>query len=250
MNTIQFFLTPAAGKQLIADALSAREDIKAALREHTVVIVAGSTNGYVAQSLLQSIGQAEDFCRGAFYRGLLKPDTAKASRPAYGSDIVIRRGEWIKGQNIFDCAGELKQEDIILKGANAVHLASGEAGVLAGNPTSGTIGPIYSAVMGRRVKLVLPVGVEKRVEEPIAQLARLNNGQGAAGCRLCPAPGEVYTELDAIRDLCGAEAHITAGGGVCGYEGGCLFTCTGTKEQLDNCREQMKRIAGTPAFEI
>ena len=42
MTAIQVFLTPAAGKRLIARALANRPDVQCAAREHTVVIVAVS----------------------------------------------------------------------------------------------------------------------------------------------------------------------------------------------------------------
>ncbi len=42
----QFLITPAAGKRLIGKALATHSSISDALKNGTVVIVAGTTNGY------------------------------------------------------------------------------------------------------------------------------------------------------------------------------------------------------------
>ncbi|MGD0953116.1 MAG: hypothetical protein ABR985_12115 [Methanotrichaceae archaeon] len=69
----QFVLTPAAGKRLIAKALVAHPAIQTALKSGTVAIIAGTTNGYVAEEILASIGQSEGFSRRRFFRGIILP---------------------------------------------------------------------------------------------------------------------------------------------------------------------------------
>ena len=49
----QVFFSVAAGKQLIAEGLASRADIQEALREHTVVVIMGTTNGCLAEELLK-----------------------------------------------------------------------------------------------------------------------------------------------------------------------------------------------------
>lgn len=249
MPTMQLFLPPAAGKRLIARAITARSDVQQAVREHTVVVVAGSTNGYLAESLLHEIG-VQDFEPRGFYRGLLKPARAVQSVTPRDEDVVIVRGEWQRGATIYDVADRLGARDLIFKGANAVHLATRTAGVMIGNPTSGTMGAIAAAVYGRRVRLIHPVGVEKRVEEPVWKLALLCDGPGGAGLRMCPTVGEIYTELDALQELCGVRARILAAGGVAGYEGGCYFLCEGTAEEIAQCRAVARDLSGTPLYAL
>ena len=60
----QFVLTPAAGKRLIAKALALHPAILKALRSHTIVIIAGTTNGYIAEEILLALGQEESFSKG------------------------------------------------------------------------------------------------------------------------------------------------------------------------------------------
>lgn len=249
MTAIQVFLTPAAGKRLIARALANRPDVQCAAREHTVVIVEGSTNSYLAAELLKTLGDDCFELRG-FYRGLLKPAKAQRTVKPRDEDVVICKGVLEKGKTIFDAAEQLGPQDMIFKGANAVCLADGTAGVIIGNPTSGTVAPIAAAVLGRRTRLIHPVGVEKRVEEPIHALAEICNRAGCAGFRLYPSPGRAYTELDALREMCGVQAHIMAGGGVGGYEGGCYFLCEGDAESLGKCRAVTQELADTPLYEL
>ena len=66
----QFVLSPAAGKRLIAKSLVAHPAIQAALKSGTFAIIAGTTNGYVAEEILVSIGQPMASHEGGSFVGL------------------------------------------------------------------------------------------------------------------------------------------------------------------------------------
>ena len=72
MKSAQIFLTPNEGKKLIADALASLPMVEEALEEHTVVVVMGTTNAYLANALLESIGEKE-IDMAPFHRGITKP---------------------------------------------------------------------------------------------------------------------------------------------------------------------------------
>jgi len=247
MKSIQISLTPAAGKQLIALALKQNRDILEALQNHTVAIVAGTTNTCIARELLEVIGE-EGFSGSHFFRGIVSGQPVPADLPEMEGDVIIEKGRWIRGKVIQEAAPALKAGDIILKGANAVDLKTGEAAVLIGHPEGGTLAGIIQASIGRRVRVMVPVGVEKRVDGPISELCSLCNAPEASGVRLAPAPGKAYTEIDAIRDLTGAEAVLIAAGGICGYEGIAWFQCTGTEEQLEQVKRYWEKVKDTPAY--
>lgn len=57
----QFVVTPSAGKRLIAKALTMHPAVLEALKNGTVVVVAGTTNGYVAEEILKSLGIFQGF---------------------------------------------------------------------------------------------------------------------------------------------------------------------------------------------
>ncbi|MGP1348962.1 MAG: hypothetical protein ACTTK0_04890 [Stomatobaculum sp.] len=230
MRSVQIFLSPAAGKQLIADALSSRADILSAARQHTVVVIMGSTNAYLASALSKALG-LPPFDPAGFFRGALKPADAKAA-PSQKYDFILQEGRLLKEKTIFDVVGALGADDIIFKGANAVNLRMNTAGILIANPQGGTILPIEAAAVGRRTTLIHPVGVEKRVELPIQEIAALVNAKNEAGLRMFPATGSPYTELHAFSDLFGVKADIIAAGGVFGYAGGCLYRCEGPEDSI------------------
>ncbi len=254
---IQMVITPAAGKRLIARALVNHAAIRTALESGTVVIVAGTTNGYVAEELLHACGCGEGFSRRGFFRGITLPPCGKttdtgrlADEGGFPGDVVIRKGTWLKGKTLFDVVDELGEGDVILKGANAVDPAGKGAGILIGHPEGGTIVAALGAVVGRRVRLILPVGLEKRVSTGLRDIAALLDAPGASGARMLPVPGEVVTELEAIGILTGAGAELVAAGGVGGAEGAVWLAVSGTAEQEECARAILAELGGEPMFSL
>lgn len=252
-----FVITPACGKRLIGKALTVHPAILDSLKSGTVVIVAGTTNGYLAEEILMRIDQAEGFARRRFFRGITlppsRPTTETGQLPdenAFPGDVIIVNGLWQKGKTIFDVINDLKEGDIILKGANALNLLRGQAAIFIGHPKAGTIGVALQAVIGRRVRLILPVGLEKRTIGNLTDLAIRLNAPGAQGPRLLPVPGQVFTEIDAISLLTGATAELVASDGVCGAEGCFWLAVSGTPEQIQAAEKLLKSVSSEPPFEL
>jgi hypothetical protein len=253
----QFVVTPSAGKRLIAKALASHDAISNALKNGTLVIIAGTTNGYVAEEILKSLGIVDGFSRKRFFRGVTLPpgsDVTSEGRLSdeskFPGDVVITKGEWRKGKTIVDVVDELKEGDVILKGANAVDLQRKQAAILIGHPKAGTIAVALQAVLGRRVKLIIPVGLEKRVNGDLFCIAEKVNAPGTEGIRLFPTPGQVFTEIDAVQLLTGATAELISGGGVCGAEGSYWLATIGTEEQEEAAEKLLASVASEPAFSL
>jgi len=253
----QFVLTPAAGKRLIGKAMVQHPAIIKALKKGTVVIIAGTTNGFVAEEILKSLGPLKDFQRNHFYRGIIlppkrpvTPEGRSMDESKFFGDVVIQNGKYRKNETIFGVVDNLREGDVILKGANAVNPSQRKAAVLIGAPNAGTIGASLPAVVGRRVKLILPVGLEKRVYEDIDELAATMNAPGAPGPRLLPVPGEIFTELDAIELLSGAQASLVAAGGVSGAEGSIWLAVSGKSAQEKAAEALVNSIINEPAFDF
>lgn len=251
----QYTLTPAAGKRLIAKAVAAHRIVRDALRSGTVVVIAGTTNGYVAEEILTGLGQADRFDRSRFFRGVTLPPSRLTSdtgrlpdESRFPGDVVIVKGEWQCGKTIFDVVGELKEGDVILKGANAIDPVRKRAAVLIGHPQGGTITAALQAVVGRRVHLLVPAGLEKRVAGDLDTLAARLNAPGTTGPRLLPIPGDILTETEAVELLTGATAELTAAGGVCGAEGSIWLAVSGTADQEQKASELLRGVRGEPAF--
>lgn len=252
----QVLLTPAAGKLLISKALTKHPTIQSALKTGTLVIVAGTTNGYIAKEILQTLG-VNDFSAKRFFRGITLPPkhalTAEGrlnDETQFPGDVVISKGVWQKGKTLADVVDSLKAGDCIVKGANALDLSRRKAAVLVGHPKAGTAGLAVSAVFGRRVKLIVAVGLEKRVVGDLDALAQRLSCSDAAGYRLMPLLGEVFTELEAIKALSGATAELIAAGGVCGAEGSCWLMISGSKAQEEAAQKIIDLVADAAPFEL
>lgn len=251
MKIKQFVVTPAMGKRLIAKALVQHPVIRAVLGAGRLVIVAGTTNGYVAEEVLGAVGQVEGFVRKGFRRGLTVPPEidSRRTKADFPGDVVLVDGVWQPGRTIFDAAAELHAGDVIVKGANAVNLAARQAAVLIGHPEAGTIGVALQVAAGRRVRLILPVGLEKRVDGDLTAIANALNSPDADGPRLLPVPGELFTELDAIRLATGAEAFLAAGGGVYGAEGAVWLAVRGEEGQVEAAEKWIDSVKSEPPCE-
>jgi hypothetical protein len=157
-------------------------------------------------------------------------------------DLVVKRGIPEFTDTLGEVCDSLGENDVILKGANAVNLELKQAAVLIGSKeTSGTLG----IALKSRAKKIFPAGVEKRVSIDLKQLE----------AELCVPSntelwlrygGEPFTELDAVKLLCGVTARIIAGGGICGAEGGVYFLAEGDEEQLGRLKTLIDEIAAEP----
>ena len=241
----QFCVTPAMGKRLIGKGMVVHPAVKAALAQGTLAIIAGTTNGYVAEEILRSLGQAEGFSRAGYRRGITVAPGASAPQTSFPGDVVIRNGEWLKGMQIGEVADDLRSGDVVLKGGNAFD-GRGQAAVQIGSTIGGTAMFAVSAAIGRRVQLIIPVGLEKRVLEDVNVLAAYCNAPGAEGPRLFPLPGAIFTEVDAIKQLTGAEARLIAAGGSYGAEGAAWLGIDGSEAQIEAAAHLIESIADEP----
>jgi hypothetical protein len=251
----QYPLTPAAGKRLIAKALIQHPMIVQALSGGRLIIVAGTTNGYVAEEILAHIGQDLGFSRRHFFRGLtVSPAWITAAQgrlpdnSGFPGDVVIDKGVWKRAKTIFDVAGDLGESDVIVKGANALDVASGHAANFVDHPDGGPMSVVLPAVMGRRTRLLIPVGLEKRVPGSLLDLANRLASADAKGPRLCPLPGQVFTEIDAIALATGARAELVGAGGVGGAEGCVWLAVESNESQLGKVDVLMRQVLAEPTF--
>lgn len=251
-KTELLFLTTSAGKRLIAKAVCALDAVRAAMAGHTLVVVAGTTNTYVAQELLAALAPGQQADLRHFYRGVTLAPGYRHNEPAtpFSGDLVFRQGVLQPGESIFDTAPALGKDDVIIKGANAVDTARQTAGILIGNEKLGTSAPILEAAVGRRARLVLPVGLEKRVPGDIARMAKMLDAPQAGGPRLLPVNGDIVTEIEAFSALFGVRAQLAAAGSVGGAEGGCWFAVTGTPAQIETMADALRPVAAEPAYPV
>ncbi len=243
------------GKRLIAKTIATHPAIRKALKSGTIVIVAGTTNGYVAEEILKTYDIQGEFSRKHFFRGITLPHKLPVTKEGrlqdeggFGGDVVIVKGVWIKGKTIAEVVDTLQEGDVILKGANALDYERRRAALLIGHPKAGTIGLTLPAVLGRRVRLIVPVGLEKRINGDLDVIAAKLNQPGAEGNRFLPIPGEVFTEIEALTALTAAEVELVAAGGVCGAEGSVWVAVSGEPEQEEFAAQIIASVAEEELF--
>lgn len=243
----QFNITPAMGKRLIGMGMANLPVIKNVLKNGTLVIIAGTTNGYVVEEILKIL--KIDFDRKGFRRGITINKNIKPKSFEFLGDIIIIKGKLVTGKTIFDISNELTKDDVILKGANAFD-KNNQVAIQIAHPEGGTIHESLKAVYGRRTKIIYPVGMEKRVFGNLKELADIVNSSESSGPRLYLPPGQIFTELNALNLLTGTTSQVIAAGGVYGAEGSIWVASNGTLKQEKKVEEIMNSIINEDFCEV
>jgi len=242
-----FVLTVAESKRLIAKGVKAHPAVSRALTEGIVSVAKGTTNAYIVEELTGEKIQKTLYCTGTTRPAKPTTEVEIANKlPA----LVLREGARVEGVSDTEIVSEMKPGDVFIKGANALNYENGQAAILVGHPTGGTIGKVIGTVVARRVCLLIPVGLEKSVPHDLDDLYDLLTASGASGSgpTLWPIQGEIFTELEALEWLFGVDAFCIGAGGIAGAEGSVRIGVWGTREQLEEVDALIDEIHGEPAF--
>jgi len=242
-----FVLTVAESKRLIARALKRHPAVMRALSQGTVAVAKGTTNAYVCEELGGEAIHKPHYCTGV-------------TKPSHGAewaetrdelpDLVLRRGERQHGVSAVEAAAGMGPGDVFIKGANAVNYERGQAAILIGHPTGGTIGATIGTLVSRRVRLLIPVGLEKNIPGDLAALYRdmAQVGANGKGPMLWPIDGEILTEIEAVELLSGAQGAPIGAGGIAGAEGSIRLSVWGAPAEVERAAAAIEDILGEPPF--
>src|SRR5690554_4537285 len=96
---MQLIFTPSAGKILIGKAVAQQLFNSKASNDGTVAIIAGTTNGFVADELLKLLKQNEGFSPNHFFRGITTPPSIKTTESGrlpdesgFQGDVILKTG--------------------------------------------------------------------------------------------------------------------------------------------------------------
>ena len=258
MSKLTFTLTPSESKRLIGKGVAALPEVKNALSSGKIIIIGGSTNGYVAEEILQ-----KKIDRQYFAAGMIKPrGTCLTKTDERIPPIVIEQGKQVE-MKYADALDELKSEDVVIKGANALY-SSFENGhytwypaIMLGHPIAGTTGAFIGPVSARGAHLIMPVGLEKLIPLPIAELAALDLGikkiDYPLGLHYGILPvigGKVITEVEACKELFDLSVYPVGAGGVNGAEGAIALFSEGDDEKIQNALQLVQSIKGEPPTQL
>jgi hypothetical protein len=238
-------LTVAQSKRLIAKGIARYEPVRQALASGTVAIAKGGSNAYVVEEILDRAIEKHRYVLGQVLpRGVSREGRLAADLP----DVVLVQGKPVEGAVATEFAARMKAGDVFIKGANALNYATRTAGLLIGHPTGGTLGAVIGTLIARRIRLLIPIGLEKSIPTDIVEASRRLEAESGPGPSLWPVHGDVFTEIEALRVLFGVEALPIAAGGVGGAEGAVWLACFGAQEQLDAVNALGDQLRDEPPF--
>jgi len=247
----QVVLTVSESKRLIARAVSQMPQVKKVLEKGMLAIATGTTNSYIVEEIL---GKPID--KTSYRSGMVlpaKPTGPLTLSPEIMPDVVLKDGEPVAELDRFSAVRQMQPEDVFIKGCNALNYPTRTAGILVGMEDGGTIGNTLGHIVGRRVELILPVGLEKAVFGNFQQISRMiAEPDDTVGNfpRLMPIWGTIVTEIEAIELLTGATAVHMASGGVGGAEGAVWLLISGNSDQVHDALALVDRIQGEPPWAL
>ncbi|MFA6470884.1 MAG: hypothetical protein WCU00_02495 [Candidatus Latescibacterota bacterium] len=227
---LETVLTVAQSKRLIAWGVVQHPYVKAAFHNGIIGICRGTTCSAVAEEFLGRAIEKFSYTTGVTLPKNPFPEITPPKEVQH--DIIIRHGEiHMDGEMVTETAKNMSPGDVIIKGANALNYREGIAGCLVGHPAGGTSGGFWGPLYGRKLHLIIPVGLEKEVScdilEASAECMEENSGNA-----LMPLTGTIITEIEALGILTGVSAIQIAAGGIRGAEGSVRLLASGNQEEI------------------
>ena len=242
----QVILTVAESKRLIAKGVAALPEVQGAMEAGMVVVATGTTNAYILQEL-----KGEKFDLRRYRSGITTPQVPEKSPEKQGEpipDAVFKKGEIAKEYDRYNAVKVMGKGDVYIKGANALDYVGQMAGVLIAGGDGGTVGAVLGTIIGKKITLLIPIGLEKLVYEDMNELHMLTMDPDNEGPTIWPITGIIFTEIEALEVLCGVQTTLIAAGGVAGAEGSVRLLIEGMDEDVEAAVELVKSIKGEPRY--
>jgi len=253
----QVVLTPTESKRLLSKAVLNLPEIQRALSDGILILHPSSTTIFMLGELgLKLTDERIWVCGHVSPKGLCmaRPiiDTVLEDRDytaaKYPFDLIIRKGKLLpfKQPTLGPALEEMDSKDIYVKGVNAIDL-EGNAGVLLAEKRGGSLGLVLEKQKTKKFKIVIPVGLEKRIPIPIGDAIKAANkiekAQGIP-CAIWRLRGKLITEIEAFRQLCNVEAIPVSAGGLCGAEGAFVWVLQGEETNVQKAYRLCDQIRG------
>lgn len=240
-------LTVGESKRLIAKGIAANEEVRERLENGMVIITLGTTNTYLAEELAGLAVPRGSFVTGRIFPSGKEDFTKGMKRQA---EVVLIKGKRAD-ISYTDALKRMTAKDIVFKGANMVNYAKRQAAVCVGAPDGGTVAKLRKYTDAGRGRWIVPVGLEKETTQDLFEIQKITNSDmqhGKGTVRLNVTQGNIYTEIEAIKEFADVDVRITAKGGVDGAEGGVSLLICGMKTEVEKAENIVKQLQGEPAF--
>lgn len=241
-------LTVAEGKRLIAKGLVAYPPVQECLKTGKLILAKGTTNTYVAEEMTK-----DSLTNGEYVYGYISPakSNKEVDRSKKRNELVFINGK-IKDVSYKDFLPEMEEGDIVIKGANIINHQKGQAAIMIGHPTAGTIGALYPYILGKKLRFIIPVGLEKESSQDIdliGEYSKIEHDQvNRKTPRLWSVKGELFTEIEAIKQFADLEVIHYGSGGIGGAEGAVSLLLRGSESEIQKALKVIQAVQGEPAY--
>lgn len=240
-------LTVSESKRLIAKGIAVNKEVRERLENGMVIITLGTTNTYIAEELAGLDTPRGSFVTGRIYPGY-KEDFQKGIKRH--SEIVLVKGK-MTDMSYTDALAKMEPQDIVFKGANMLNYAKRQAAVCVGAPDGGTVAKLRRYTDNGRGRWVCPVGLEKSTAQDLFEIQKITNNSSVERkntVKLNVTEGNVYTEIEAVKEFADVDVFVTAKGGVDGAEGGVSLLVCGSKVEVQKVEAVIRQVSGEPDF--
>ena len=244
-------LTSEESKRLIAKAISKMEVVEKAKREGIIGFTICSSAGFVAEEVL---GESLDLSK--YYCGFVHENGMCAVHADKIQELILMKREpvWLDwpSENISQYLEEMGPDDVIIKSGNVLGV-DGKAASLMACPDGGEFGKCLPYIYASGIELIVPMTINKSLHVDIDTLSRMVGvkriqAKWAYGLTvgLMPLPGEVVTEIDALKQLTDVDALPLSTGGFGSGEGVVSIIVEGSEAKVKRVWELISQIKGEP----
>ncbi len=242
-----FTLTPSESRRLIARGVAQMEEVRNALERAYIVIVGGTSNGFIAQEIAGLDIEPQRFTAGTSSNRVLCVTNAEDRDDRI--PVVLHKGN-VVSKTIAEVFEDFHVDTVVIKAANAVD-TEGNVGVITSGFDGGTLAATLGTMTSAGMKYIFAVGLEKLVPS-VPEAARWVGAKtfdysiGADFGMYCLSSGLAVTEIEALSILAGVEAkHIASGGGG-GSEGAVVLAVRGEDSAVQEAVSIVESVKGEP----
>ncbi len=237
MQYAQLVLSPANGKRLIAKAVLKSKEFRKAMDSGIIVLSLGTTNAFIYEEITGKKVIPEEYAAGIVKGSLGVSSVGKRLKP-----LVLNKGQiidlpWQEAIKAMD------ENSLFIKGANAFD-TSGLIGILVGGEGGGTIGQALGFLAVKKIPLMVPVGIEKRLDSVLQAakyLAKPTDGTKDMQAGMVVVSNSILiTEIEAFEILFNVEAALVAAGGISGFEGSGIFVIKGEERLVQKALDTVE----------
>jgi len=261
-ESVQVVLTPTEAKRLLSKAVLGMDEVKRALDKSILIVHPSSTTVFMMEELGFKYSPTSEYgvwiCGHISPKGLCGPrvvykmisETPEWKAVKYPYDFIVRKGKPVpfgEESALGPILEEIDSDGVYVKGVNAID-PKGKVGVLLMDRSGGgSIGLIVKKQKQKNFRMIIPVGMEKRITIPLEKAMKAamaaKRAQGIP-CSIWELHGKIITEVEAFRQLCDVEAIPISAGGVCGAEGCIVWALEGEEKNVDKAYRLCGEIHG------